>query len=80
MISKNLAFNLIIMLDYILFYLLVFRFKDEKSIDFYKIRMEDDEDESIQEYLEQACNFIGKFLKKIIMKFQYFYIKKKFQM
>jgi len=79
-ISKNLAFNLIIMLDYILFYLLVFRFKDEKSIDFYKIRMEDDEDESIQEYLEQACNFIGKFLKKIIMKFQYFYIKKKFQM
>ena len=42
--------------------------------------MEDDEDESIQEYLEQACNFIGKFLKKIIMKFQYFYIKKKFQM
>lgn len=38
-----------------------FRFKDEKSIDFYKIRIEDDEDESIEEYLEQACNFIGKF-------------------
>ena len=36
------------------------RFKNEKSIDYLKIPIEDDNEEPIENFLEQTCNFIGK--------------------
>jgi hypothetical protein len=38
------------------------RFKNEKSIDYLKIPIEDDNEEPIENFLEQTCNFIGKII------------------
>jgi protein-tyrosine phosphatase len=42
----------------VLGYLFSKRFKNEKSIDFIKIPIEDSPNESIETYLEDVCNFL----------------------
>ena len=36
-----------------------YRFKNEKSMDYLKIPIDDNHEEPLEGYLEQACNFIG---------------------
>ena len=43
-----------------------FRFKNEKTIDYIKVPIEDNPEESLSDYIEDVCNFLGIFIYKLI--------------